>query len=139
MLSETGSDPPNAERTLCSQMKRRRTMQLAATIVAGAIFVLSLGANLGLFFANPRKASKPQGIYVPGPAEQDRNPDEQLSYLLVKLELATRREIGSHLTRHQSSIPGVNKLYQRLLVKNMILPAVPPVYSVRLVNKGLMN
>ncbi len=60
---------------------------------------------------------------MPEPAEQDRNPDEQLAYLLVKLELATRREIGGHFTRHQSPVPGVDKLYQRLLVKNMILPA----------------
>ena len=104
-------------------MKRQRTMQLAATIVAGVIFVLSIGANLGLFFANPRTASKPQGIIVPEPAGHDRNADEQLAYLLVKLELATRREIGSHFTRHQSPVPGVDKLYQRLLVKNMILPA----------------
>ena len=104
-------------------MKRQRTMQLAATIVAGVIFVLSIGANLGLFFANPRTASKPQGIIVPEPAGHDRNADEQLAYLLVKLELATRREIASHFTRHQSPVPGVTKLYQRLLVKNMILPA----------------
>ena len=98
-------------------------MQLAATIVAGVVFVLSLGANLGLFFANPQKTSKPQEIYAPEPTDHDRNADEQLAYLLVKLELATRREIGSHFTRHQSSVPGVNKLYQRLLIKNMILPA----------------
>ncbi len=98
-------------------------MQLTAMIVAGSVFVLSLGVNLGLFFANPRTTSKPQGVYVPEPAEHDRSADEQLAYLLVKLELATRREIGGHFTRHQSSVPGVDKLYQRLLVKNMILPA----------------
>ena len=123
MFSESGSNSSSAEHTLRSQMNRRRTMQLAATIVVGAVLVLSVGANLGLFFANPRETSKPQGIYVPKLAEDDRNADEQLAYLLVKLELATRREIGSHYTRHQSSVPGVDKLYQRLLIKNMILPA----------------
>ncbi len=123
MVSKNGSDPPSAKRVPSSQMKKRRTMQLAATIVAGAVLVLSLGANLGLFFANPRTASKPQGAYGPEPADHDRNADEQLAYLLVKLELATRREIGSHFIRHQSFVPGVDKLYQRLLVKNMILPA----------------
>ncbi|MCH9003033.1 MAG: DUF3365 domain-containing protein [Planctomycetes bacterium] len=60
---------------------------------------------------------------MPELAGHDRNAEEQSAYLLVKLELATRREIGSHFTRHQSSVPGVDKLYQRLLVKNMILPA----------------
>ncbi len=123
MCSENGSDPTGTQCAQRSQVKRRRTMQLAATIAAGTIFVLSLGANLGLFFANPRKTSKPQATSVPAPPEHDRNADEQLAYLLVKLELATRREIGSHFTRHQSAVPGVDKLYQRLLVKNMILPA----------------
>lgn len=123
MLSESGGDPPSTQRILRSQMKRRRTTQLTATIVLGAVFVLSLGANLGLFFANPLKRSKPLGRIVSEADGHDRNADEELAYLLVKLELATRREIGSHFTRHQSPVPGVDKLYQRLLVKNMILPA----------------
>ena len=123
MLSESGSEPHSAAPTQHGRMKTRRTMQLAAMIVAGAILVLSLGANLGLFFVNPPKGSKPQAVYVPEPADRHRNADEQLAYLLVKLELATRREIASHFTRHQSPVPGVDKLYQRLLVKNMILPA----------------
>lgn len=46
-----------------------------------------------------------------------------MAYLLVKLMLETRREIAGHFTRRQSPIPAVGKLYQRLMVKNMILPA----------------
>lgn len=123
MFSESGSEPTDVEHTLHSQMKRRSTIQVAATIVAGTVLVLSLGANLGLFFANPQQKAKPQGLTPPIPADHDWNADEQLAYLLVKLELATRSVIGSHFTRHQSPVPGVDKLYQRLLVKNMILPA----------------
>lgn len=123
MFSESGSNSSSAEHSLRSQMNRRRTMQLTATIVVGAVLVLSVGANLGLFFAHPRETSKPQEIHLLTPADHDRSADEQLAYLLVKLELATPREIGSHYTRHQSSVPGVDKLYQRLLIKNMILPA----------------
>ena len=123
MVSESGRDSPSAAHALRDQLKRRRPMQLAATIAVGAVLVLSLGVNLGLFFANPQMPSKPQEIDMPEPVDHDRSADEQLAYLLVKLELATRREIGGHFTRHQSSVPGVDKLYQRLLVKNMILPA----------------
>ncbi len=123
MIAENEQVVPMTSVKELSLMKRRRIMQLAATIVAGAILVFSLGANLGLFFANPRNASKPQAVRVPEPEGHVRNADEQLAYLLVKLELATRREIGSHFTRHQSFVPGVDRLYQRLLVKNMIVPA----------------
>ncbi len=104
-------------------MKSRCSIQLAAVIVLGAICIPSVVANLGLFFANPRDTSKPAVEYVLEPDEHDRNADEELAYLLVKLELATRSEIGGHLTRHQSGVPGVDILYKRLMVKNMILPA----------------
>ena len=105
-------------------MNRQRTLQLTAATVAGVLLILSLGTNLGVFFANPRVVSNPQrNANATEQTEPTRSADEELAYLLVKLELATRREIASHFTRHQSSVPGVDKIYQRLLVKNMILPA----------------
>ena len=104
-------------------MKCRCSMSLVAAIVFGVILIPSVGANLGLLFANPRDTSKPAVLFVPAPFEHIRNADEELAYLLVKLELATRSEIGGHLTRHQSGVPGVDILYKQLMVKNMILPA----------------
>lgn len=105
-------------------MTRQRTVQFSAAIVAGVLLVFSLGANLGVFFANPHVGSKPKRIAgATQQAKHTLNADQELAYLLVKLELATRGEIASHFTRHQSPVPGVDKLYQRMMVKNMILPA----------------
>ena len=49
--------------------------------------------------------------------------DEELAYLLVKLELKTRTVIAGHYTRAQSPVPGVDAIYKRWIAKNTILPA----------------
>lgn len=49
--------------------------------------------------------------------------DQELAYLLVKLELRTRAAMYAHYTRRQSPVPGVDLVYRRWLAKNAILPA----------------
>ena len=95
-----------------------------ATIVLTLMLIASMTFNLALFFAGPSMGL--ERASTASPPEQDpagKAGDEQLAYLLVKLELQTRSEMAGHFTRKQSAIPGVDKLYQRLLVKNLILPA----------------
>ena len=53
----------------------------------------------------------------------DRQGDEELAYLLVRLEKRTRQVVGAHYTRKQSGVPGVDVMYKRALMKNGILPA----------------
>jgi hypothetical protein len=53
----------------------------------------------------------------------DKWGDQELAYLLVKLELKTRAVIGGHYTRVQSPVPGIDTIYKRWLAKNAILPA----------------
>lgn len=53
----------------------------------------------------------------------DKRGDEELAYLLVRLEKRTRQVVGAHYTRSQSGVPGVNAIYIRWLTKNGILPA----------------
>lgn len=106
-------------------MNKRTMLTRTAAVVATVVFIVSLGVNLALLFAQPRlepvqgEATSAQAV----PGGEIRTGDEELAYLLVKLELQTRREIGGHFTRKQSALPLVDKLYQRLLVKNRILPA----------------
>ncbi len=103
---------------------KRISPRSAVTIAVAILLIVSLTFNLGLFFAGPSA-----GLNEKAPASTlerasgDKKGDAQLAYLLVKLELQTRSEMASHFTRKQSSLPGVDKLYQRLLVKNLILPA----------------
>lgn len=49
--------------------------------------------------------------------------DEELAYLLVRLEKRTRQVVGGHFTRSQSAVPGVDVIYKRWLTKNGNLPA----------------
>lgn len=53
----------------------------------------------------------------------DKTGDEELAYLLVRLVKRTRQVIGSHYTRSQSPVPGVDAIYKRLLTRNAVLPA----------------
>lgn len=53
----------------------------------------------------------------------DKSGDEELAYLLVKLEKRTRQVVASHYTRSQSGVPGVDLLHKRWMAKNGILPA----------------
>ena len=104
--------------------RKRISPRSAVTLVVAILSIVSMTFNLGLFFAGPGTSLKQE---APASSQErasaDRKGDEQLAYLLVKLELQARSEMASHFTRKQSAIPGVDKLYQRLLVKNLILPA----------------
>jgi hypothetical protein len=98
--------------------------RLVIGIGLGIVFVLSIAVTLGLLLVRPVTPleTRQRAVTVPSGTLR-KSGDEELAYLLVKLELQTRREILGHLTRKQSPVPGVDKLYQRLLVKNLILPA----------------
>ncbi len=103
-------------------MKKPNALKLGGGILAGILLIISLGLNLGLLFAGPGPVERqPASTATSDPGE--KKGDEQLAYLLVKLELQTRREIAGHFTRKQSPLPGVTKIYQRLMVRNLILPA----------------
>ncbi len=105
-------------------MKKRNVLKLVSGIVGGILFVMSISINVGLWLVRPSvgtKAIEPPPSVPAGVVE--KNGDEQLAYLLVKLELKTRSEIGGHFTRQQSPVPVVDRFYQHLLVKNLILPA----------------
>ncbi len=103
---------------------KRVSPSSAVTIAVAILLIISMTFNLGLFFAGPSAGLKQKAPAAqPERTSGDKKGDEQLAYLLVKLELQTRSEMASHFTRKQSALPGVDKLYQRLLVKNLILPA----------------
>lgn len=105
-------------------MRKKNMLRVSGLVAAGVLLILSVTTNLGLVFVRPslpvRHSATPPSE---APAAVKKSHDEQLAYLLTKLMLQTRAEIGGHFTRKQSFVPGVDKLYQRLLVKNLILPA----------------
>lgn len=105
-------------------MNKQKLVKRVAGIAAVFIIALSISVNLGLFFSRWNSSARiGNGSPSASPNGVDRHGDEELAYLLVKLELKTRSELAAHFTRKQSPVPGVDKLYQRLLVKNLILPA----------------
>lgn len=59
----------------------------------------------------------------PWTAPFEAGSDQELAFLLVKLELKTRAVIAAHYNRPQSALPGIDLLYKRWLAKNLILPA----------------
>ena len=105
-------------------MQRRKALKWIGGILACVLGLVSLVINLGLLFAQPINPGEAPSVSLPPSTESvARQGDEQLAYLLVKLMLETRKEIGGHFTRKQSPIPGISKIYQRMMVKNRILPA----------------
>ncbi len=85
-----------------------------------SLLVGSTGLLTAIVLSRPKTGSAPtpeQTTYV------HRKGDQELAYLLVKLELKTRAVIGEHYTRVQSPIPGVDLIYKRWVAKNIILPA----------------
>ncbi len=105
-------------------MKQNGLGKVTIAIILGVFLVLSTTVNLGIMFASPPPRDAAQSSASPDQSGVARiGADEELAYLLVKLELQTRSEMAGHFGRPQSPVPGVNKLYQRLLVKNLILPA----------------
>ena len=65
------------------------------------------------------------------PAYVDKSGDEELAYLLVKLEKRTRAVIAGHYGRKQPGGPEATATYQSALVSNRILPAAvaDPIFS----------
>lgn len=89
-------------------------------LAAIALLIIPAMVLLGIVSGGPNDPPEPP------PDEQtylDKAGDEELAYLLVKLEKRTRQVIAGHYGRSQSAIPGVDALYKRGLAKNVILPA----------------
>ncbi len=104
-------------------MKASSGKSIALCLVA-LLLVVSGSTLLAIVGAGPAKSTG--GASPPAASatqHQSRYGDEELAYLLVKLELKTRSVIGGHYARAQSSFPGINPLYKRWLTKNKILPA----------------
>ncbi|MFQ5848854.1 MAG: DUF3365 domain-containing protein [Candidatus Methylomirabilales bacterium] len=94
----------------------RRTVRAVGLL----LFVASVGLLAAIVLSRPETSSGP------GPEPMtyaDKRGDQELAYLLVKLELKTRAVIGGHYTRAQSPLPGIDTIYKRWLAKNTILPA----------------
>lgn len=90
-------------------------------LAAGVVWILFSGAILAsIVLARPDAAPLPSPTPVTWAAKKG---DEQLAYLLVKLELRTRTVMKEHYARAQSSVPGTDLIYKRWLSRNAILPA----------------
>jgi hypothetical protein len=61
----------------------------------------------------------------------DKSGDEELAYLLVKLEKRTRKVIAEHYGRKQAGGPEATAAYKDHLIENRILPAAvaDPIFS----------
>jgi hypothetical protein len=62
-------------------------------------------------------------LVPPAATFTEKHGDQELAYMLVKLELRTRSTMYADYTRRQSPVPGVDFIYRRWLAKNAILPA----------------
>ncbi len=99
---------------------QKKDVQRGVAVALFAMFLLFGVALLAIVRAGPGaapEAAPDETSYL------QKTGDEELAYLLVKLELKTRAVIGDHYNRAQTRFPGVNLLYQRWLAKNTILPA----------------
>jgi hypothetical protein len=61
----------------------------------------------------------------------DKSGDEELAYLLVKLEKRTRQVVAGHYGRQQAGGPEATTTYKNYLIENRILPAAvaDPIFS----------
>ncbi|MDH3889511.1 MAG: DUF3365 domain-containing protein [candidate division Zixibacteria bacterium] len=75
------------------------------------VAALALVIPAALILAGPGISSKPQSN------------DEELAYLLVKLEKQTRAVIAGHYGRMQDGGPDETLEYKEMLIRNRILPA----------------
>ena len=98
----------------------RKTVRRIALATGLSVFIALVALLSGIVLSHPETDTKPSaGV----PTYEDKRGDQELAYLLVKLELRTRTVIGGHYTRPQSAIPGVDLIYKRWIAKNTILPA----------------
>ncbi len=91
-----------------------------AIVAAMTIALIALVASLASILSSPRTisaAAEKQTDYL------DKRGDQELAYLLVKLELRTRATIAQHYTRPQAAFPGPDLIYKGWLARNAILPA----------------
>jgi hypothetical protein len=100
-------------------MKTKSAKQVVIIAVL-VLFILNLSFTGTLLTAGP--SSLPERPADDRPYIKKQG-DQELAYLLVRLELRTRGVIAGHYGRSQSPVPGVDRLYQRSLAKNLILPA----------------
>lgn len=98
---------------------RRIILPILFGLVA-VLFLAALGALVGIVLSRPETDS---GAAQEQIAPVDKQGDQELAYLLVKLALKTRAVIFGHYTRPQSPLPGIDQIYKRWLAKNGILPA----------------
>jgi hypothetical protein len=103
-----------------------KAQSLKKSVFAAIVLLLFLtgGTLIALVTAGPAAGKLAVSApAMPPLADGPLQGDEELAYLLVKLELRTRGVIAGHYARNQSSFPGVNLLYKQSLTRNMILPA----------------
>ena len=91
-----------------------------AIVAVMAIVLIALVASLASILSSPRTISAPSETQ---PDYLDKRGDQELAYLLVKLELRTRTTIAQHYTRPQAVFPGTDLIYKGWLARNTILPA----------------
>lgn len=106
---------------MLARITNLRGILVAALLLTGPIVMLAI--------AGPRDGTEPD----PGgePAYLDKSGDEELAYLLVKLEKRTRQVIAGHYGREQSGGAEATAAYKDYLIKNRILPAAvaDPIFS----------
>lgn len=91
-------------------------------ILVGAVAIALVAGGFLAAIVRARPSVEPAG---PTPFEGyvDKEGDEELAFLLVRLLRETRAVMAEHYTRSQSPLPGVDLLYKRWLARNRILPA----------------
>ena len=106
---------------MLTQIKSRWAVLVVVLLLIGPIMILTL--------AGSGDGSKTD----PGDKQTylDRSGDEELAYLLVKLEKKTRQVIAGHYGRRQPGEPEATATYKNYLIKNRILPAAvaDPIFS----------
>jgi hypothetical protein len=106
---------------MLTQIRNRWTVLGVVLLLIGPITILTL--------AGPGDGSKTD----PGSEQTylDKSGDEELAYLLVKLEKKTRQVIAGHYGRRQPGEPEATATYKNYLIKNRILPAAvaDPIFS----------
>ena len=98
------------------------TRQLAVLLILlTVVMIVALAGVQGS--SKPSSASKQ--TYV------DKSGDEELAYLLVKLEKRTRQVVAGHYGREQPGGPEATTAYKKSLIDNLILPAAvaDPIFS----------
>lgn len=87
------------------------------------VFVLLLVVHVAVLHTETAIDSKDNQASPNKQTYLEKKGDEELAYLLVKLEKRTRQVIAGHYTRPQAGGSQDTKTYKDYLVKNLILPA----------------